>query len=96
MLLQDAVDGKCLYAEERKLQAGDVTAAMRDADHVIEGQVHISGQEHFYMETQGCVAVPRGEDGAMEIFASAQYIAFVQVWSTINSKSSLILSVSSE
>ena len=32
----------------------------------------IGGQEHFYLETQACLAVPKGEDGEMEIFASTQ------------------------
>ena len=32
----------------------------------------MGGQEHFYLETQACLAVPKGEDGEMEIFASSQ------------------------
>ena len=32
----------------------------------------MGGQEHFYLETQACLAVPKLEDGEMEIYASAQ------------------------
>jgi xanthine dehydrogenase/oxidase len=32
----------------------------------------MGGQEHFYLETQACVVVPKPEDGAMEVFSSTQ------------------------
>ena len=35
-------------------------------------QVRFGGQEHFYLETQVSRAVPKGEDGEMEIFSSCQ------------------------
>ena len=38
----------------------------------------MGGQDHFYMETQGCIAVPKGENGEMEIFASAQCTDTIQ------------------
>ena len=31
----------------------------------------LAGQEHFYLETQCCVAVPK-ENGEMEIFSATQ------------------------
>lgn len=36
-------------------------------------------QEHFYLETQATIAVPKGEDGEMELFVSTQNPAFTQV-----------------
>uniref|UniRef100_A0AAY4DHY6 FAD-binding PCMH-type domain-containing protein n=1 Tax=Denticeps clupeoides TaxID=299321 RepID=A0AAY4DHY6_9TELE len=35
-------------------------------------EIHIGGQEHFYLETNCTVAVPKGEDGEMELFVSTQ------------------------
>lgn len=32
----------------------------------------MGGQEQFYLETQGVIAVPKTEDGEMEIFSSTQ------------------------
>ena len=32
----------------------------------------MGGQDHFYLETQGCLAIPKGESGEMDIFASTQ------------------------
>lgn len=34
--------------------------------------MYIGGQEHFYLETHSTLAVPKGEDGEMELFASTQ------------------------
>ena len=36
-------------------------------------------QEHFYLETQATVAVPKGEDGEMELFVSTQNPTLTQV-----------------
>lgn len=36
------------------------------------GEMYIGGQEHFYLETHCALAVPKGEDGEMELFVSTQ------------------------
>lgn len=36
-------------------------------------------QEHFYLETQASIAVPKGEDGEMELFVSTQNPTLTQV-----------------
>ena len=36
-------------------------------------------QEHFYLETQTTIAVPKGEDGEMELFVSTQNPTLTQV-----------------
>ena len=56
-----------------------MTAGFGASDVIIESEVYVGAQEHFYMETQSCVAVPRGEDGEMEIFSSTQFPTGVQV-----------------
>ena len=38
------------------------------------------GQEHFYLETNGCIAIPKREEGEMELIATTQSIAFTQHW----------------
>ena len=47
-------------------------AAFEKADHVFSGIVRMGGQEHFYLETQACVVVPKPEDGEMEVYSSTQ------------------------
>ena len=46
--------------------------AFETADHVFTGIVRMGGQEHFYLETQACVVVPKPEDGEMEVYSSTQ------------------------
>ena len=46
---------------------------------MVEGECHIGGQEHFYLETQASVAVPKGEDGELEMFVSTQNPTETQV-----------------
>jgi Xanthine dehydrogenase, molybdopterin-binding subunit B len=38
----------------------------------------VGGQEHFYLETNVSVAVPKLEDGCMEIFVSSQHPSEIQ------------------
>lgn len=42
------------------------------------GEIHIGGQEHFYLETHITLAVPR-EDEEMELFVSTQSPSDIQV-----------------
>ncbi|CAL8466442.1 g5978 [Coccomyxa elongata] len=44
---------------------------------IVEGSQVFGGQAHFYMETQGAMAVP-GEGGSLEVFASTQSATSVQ------------------
>lgn len=43
------------------------------------GELHIGGQEHFYLETHCTIAVPKGEAGEMELFVSTQNTMKTQV-----------------
>lgn len=54
------------------MKKGDAEAAMKAAPHTLEGEMHIGGQEHFYLETNSSIAIPKGEDGEMEIISSTQ------------------------
>ena len=50
---------------------GDVDAAMKRADHVIEGTYRVGHQEQLYIEGQAMIAVPR-ENGGVTIHGSCQ------------------------
>lgn len=45
-------------------------------------EIYMGGQEHFYMETQGLIAVPTGENEEMDLFVATQHAAFTQVRET--------------
>ena len=61
----------------RTMASGDVDGAWRACAVVVEGRCEIGGQEHLYLETQRCRAIPK-EDGAMQVFSSTQGPAAVQ------------------
>jgi CO/xanthine dehydrogenase Mo-binding subunit len=56
---------------------GDVEKGFAEADIVIEETFEFGMQEHAYLETQGCVAVPEN-DGSITIYASMQCPFYVQ------------------
>ncbi|CAL8288367.1 unnamed protein product [Lota lota] len=77
--IQDAIAAQSFYQPIRTLQRGNLAEGFKLADYILEGEVHIGGQEHFYLETNVTLAVPRGEDGEMELFVSTQSTAKTQV-----------------
>jgi xanthine dehydrogenase large subunit len=58
-------------------QRGDADGALAAAPHRLQGQFHIGGQEHFYLEGQVAMALP-GEEGAMQVWSSTQHPTEVQ------------------
>ncbi|XP_076044857.1 xanthine dehydrogenase/oxidase-like [Oratosquilla oratoria] len=75
--LKDAIREKSWWDPPRLLRKGDTEAALSDSAHVVEGELHIGGQEHFYLEPQGSLAVPH-ENDEMEMFVTTQNPTFVQ------------------
>jgi len=53
------------------IENGDVEEGFRKSDFVIEGKLNIGGQEHFYMETQGAMSIPKS-DGTILVKTSSQ------------------------
>ncbi|XP_049319724.1 xanthine dehydrogenase/oxidase isoform X5 [Astyanax mexicanus] len=70
--IQDAITHQSFYQPVRVIENGDLIKGFQASDHIIEGEIHIGGQEHFYLETNCALAVPRGEDGEMELLVSTQ------------------------
>lgn len=71
--LEDAIEKNSFFRDwTREICRGDVEAAFESADHIVTGEVRLGGQEHFYLETNCTIAVPKGEDDEMEIFCSTQ------------------------
>uniref|UniRef100_A0A2K6F1U7 aldehyde oxidase n=1 Tax=Propithecus coquereli TaxID=379532 RepID=A0A2K6F1U7_PROCO len=84
--IQDAVKHNSFLCPEKKLEQGNIEEAFEKVDQIVEGEVHVGGQEHFYMETQRVLVIPKTEDKELDIFVSTQDPAHVQktVSSTLN------------
>jgi xanthine dehydrogenase/oxidase len=70
--IEDAIAADSYHNFYREIKKGDTEKAFKECDHVFTGTVRMGGQEHFYLETNACLVVPKPEDGEMEIFASTQ------------------------
>lgn len=72
-----AYEQNSLIAPPRTFCLGDVSAAYEECAVVVEGRVDSGGQEHFYMEPQGSLALPTERDG-IKILSSTQSPTGVQ------------------
>ncbi|XP_060113080.1 aldehyde oxidase-like [Heteronotia binoei] len=78
LTIEEAIEHNSFFEPVRKLEHGNVDEAFKTVDQILEGEVLIGGQQHFYMETQSILVVPKAEDKEMDIYASTQHPAFVQ------------------
>ncbi|KAF3933300.1 hypothetical protein ABW19_dt0200309 [Dactylella cylindrospora] len=80
--IEEAIEQESFYEHYRFIKRGaeDIEEALASADRIIEGVARMGGQEHFYLETNACVAIPKLEDGEMEVWSSTQNPTEVQTY----------------
>ena len=82
--LQQAIDANSfLESDPVTIKKGDVVEGFKGSDLIVEGEMYVGGQEHFYLETHACIAVPSGEDNEMTLISSTQDVQAIQVNFTI-------------
>eukprot|EP00794_Sanderia_malayensis_P018318 gene18318-biopygen12265 len=70
--IEEAIKAESFHVKPVELAKGSVEDAFKNCDHVLNGEMRTGAQEQFYLETQATIAVPKGENGEMEIFSSTQ------------------------
>ena len=70
--IEEAIEKNSLYPYDRYIKKGDAEGALKNCDYVFSGTARMGGQEHFYLETQACLVVPKPEGGELEVFSSTQ------------------------
>ncbi len=75
--VEEALAQELFVTDSHKQQRGDSAKAISNAEHVLEGSLHIGGQEHFYLETQVSSVIPT-EDGGVIVYCSTQNPTEVQ------------------
>lgn len=70
--MEEAIEKNSLFKFFREIKKGDTEEAFKISDYTFSGVARMGGQEHFYLETNACVAIPKPEDGEMEIWSSSQ------------------------
>ncbi|XP_072668695.1 aldehyde oxidase 4-like isoform X3 [Canis lupus baileyi] len=84
--IEQALEHNSFFTTEKKIEQGNVEQAFKYVDQIIEGEAHVEGQEHFYMETQTILAIPKEEDKEMVLYVGTQFPSHVQefVAATLN------------
>ncbi len=68
---RQAFESGAIIGPARTFALGDVDTAWQECAVVVDGQCEIGGQEHLYLETQRCRAIPL-EDGVLRLYSSTQ------------------------
>ncbi|MBW4465248.1 MAG: xanthine dehydrogenase molybdopterin binding subunit [Pegethrix bostrychoides GSE-TBD4-15B] len=76
--IQAAIAADSFHNDLQVMRRGEPDAALQQAEHRMEGELEVGGQDHFYLETQTSWAVPDGEDG-YQIYSSTQHPSETQV-----------------
>jgi xanthine dehydrogenase large subunit len=71
LTIEEAIEHRQFIGPTRQINRGDAAEALGQASHRLSGELHIGGQEHFYLETQAAIAIP-GEAGAITVQSSTQ------------------------
>lgn len=71
--IEEAIEKGSFFQHYRYIRRGDlIDEAMEKADRVFSGVSRMGGQEHFYLETNACVVIPKSEGGEVEVWSSTQ------------------------
>ncbi|MBE0637916.1 MAG: xanthine dehydrogenase molybdopterin binding subunit [Bacteroidales bacterium] len=75
--IESAMQSGKRLSSDRKIETGDVNSAFKNAKNIIFGELKTGAQEHWYLETQSCLAIP-GETEEMQLYSSTQHPAETQ------------------
>ena len=68
----EAMTQKSWVAPPHVMNRGDPAQAIEQSTHRLKGELHMGGQDHFYLEGQASMAVPQ-EEGDMLVYSSTQH-----------------------
>ena len=72
-----AIAAGSMHTDPHFLVRGEIESALIESPAILEGELAIGGQDHFYLETQAAWAEPDGE-GGVHVSSSTQHPSEVQ------------------
>ncbi|MFH1321249.1 MAG: xanthine dehydrogenase molybdopterin binding subunit [Bacteroidota bacterium] len=72
LTIEKAMEKGELIQPARRIECGDAGKTFNKALHIIEGELKIGSQEHWYLETQVALGVP-GEGSEIKVYSSTQH-----------------------
>ena len=70
--IEEAIEHESYLGDEKRLRRGDPERALAEAERTLTGTIFVSGQEHFYLETNCCMAIPSDDDQEITLYSSTQ------------------------
>ncbi|KKY33514.1 putative xanthine dehydrogenase [Diaporthe ampelina] len=76
--IDQAIQARSFFPYGKELRKGDsalkqdLSGPFAACDRVFEGTTRLGGQEQFYLETNAALAIPKSEDGQMDVWSSTQ------------------------
>ncbi|NET49860.1 MAG: molybdopterin-dependent oxidoreductase, partial [Merismopedia sp. SIO2A8] len=70
--IEEAIAANQFHSTPDICHRGDPEAVFAQTDHILEGEVTMNGQDHFYLETQASWAIPDPE-GNIQVYSSTQH-----------------------
>jgi len=70
--IKGAIAANSYHNDPQFIRRGEVDQAMATAAHIIEGELEMNGQDHFYLETQTSWVIPDLE-GNYQVYSSTQH-----------------------
>lgn len=76
--IDQAIQAGSFFTYGKELRKGDsalkqdLSGPFAACDRVFEGTTRLGGQEQFYLETNAALAIPKSEDGQMDVWSSTQ------------------------
>uniref|UniRef100_A0A1I8GP54 FAD-binding PCMH-type domain-containing protein n=1 Tax=Macrostomum lignano TaxID=282301 RepID=A0A1I8GP54_9PLAT len=72
--ISDAAASDSFFPEEhwKQLTVGDVDEAFATAEHCVEGEMNVGGQEHFYFEPFSVLVEPKDGGSELLVYATSQ------------------------
>ncbi|KAK6189693.1 hypothetical protein SNE40_001693 [Patella caerulea] len=77
LTIEDAIENNSYLSKSPVYHSGDVNKGFEECEQVLEGEVYMGAQEHFYLETQSSIAVPKERD-EMDLFSAGQFPGGIQ------------------
>ncbi len=70
--IKDALENKSYILKTKNLVTGKPQQAIKNSEHVLKGEFECGGQDHFYLEGQIALTIPK-EDDNFKIYSSTQH-----------------------
>ena len=78
-LEKDIPEGTLAHSALESFKLGNLQEALAGSQHVVEGEIETTRQEHFYEEPYGTLVVPVGEDGEVKVYCPHPVALLVQL-----------------